>query len=448
MESEPLINNREFALLIWLSIITVWACWHQPTRSTLIHLLKVAAARRVVAVFAIAGAYITVCVVILAAIGIWDINQMKATVVWGGSFATFAIVKASTKKKSFESIQEILKDVVSLAAIITFVSEIHSFNLWVEIAIIPFSAALGMLAASSETKPEFRSARAISQLLLAILGISILLNSILYAYNNWGHMLSVNTVKNFAVPILLSLSFVPFLYAIMLLAVFENIMLTSAFRSRDQTTYRYAFFRGLAVFAGRVELLASLQNCLTAVEQLDKSKADQIVRDLWETHLRRRNPPEIPASEGWCPFEAESFLEQDNLKTDAYQPRVHEWQANAPQLIVGERILNGTIRYDIAGEKNAVKRLEVELFASSLSDLEEAENVFRRIAETLSLKAMNFDVCSNYGPDWLNASDFQFNSNLAKLEYHREDHESERVSHHVRCLTITHHTYNDPFSIS
>lgn len=156
--------------------------------------------------------YIASCIYLLSRIGVWDTSLLKITIFWifGGAVVMFS---NSTKiGKDEEFLRRTLLEIFGLAAIISFISNFYSLPLGVELVMVPLVLMFAGMSVLAPYKPEYKSIRVFSNGVLIFLGLGALLLSVYKTILNLNEFITPETFKEFAVPILLSLMFLPFIY--------------------------------------------------------------------------------------------------------------------------------------------------------------------------------------------------------------------------------------------
>jgi hypothetical protein len=110
-------------------------------------------------------------------------------------------------------LKKIIIEIIGLAMIVSFISNLYSFSLWIELLLIPIIALFAGTAALSQYKPKYNSAGIFSNRVITTIGLVIFCVSLYKTIAHFGDLATADTLREFALPILLSLMFIPFVYA-------------------------------------------------------------------------------------------------------------------------------------------------------------------------------------------------------------------------------------------
>src|SRR5688500_1139095 len=111
-------NNREIALLIWLAVLIVWVLSHPAARKPLRGLFAAFFRRQILIPIALMAAYIVLLVVGLESIGLWDIEQLKNTIIWSLSVAAASLFRIGHIADDPNYYREAIKDNLRLIVLL------------------------------------------------------------------------------------------------------------------------------------------------------------------------------------------------------------------------------------------------------------------------------------------------------------------------------------------
>ena len=87
-------------------------------------------------------------------------------------------------------ISKVLKDNLKLTAILEFIISTFTFNIWVELAIIPITTMIVMMNVIAKRKEEYEKVHKLLDIVLTVAVLSILITAPLGEYmniKNWMH---------------------------------------------------------------------------------------------------------------------------------------------------------------------------------------------------------------------------------------------------------------------
>jgi hypothetical protein len=156
----------------------------------------------------------------LERIGFWDVDLLKITIYWifGWSFVLFLNANKVRTEKGFLKKQII--GLLQLTAIVAFVVNFYTFPLWLELILVPFVTIIFTIGEFSKTiEPKVYK---------VLNGASIYIGSILLLVDfyltvaNFKVFASVETLREFILPIVLSVMLLPFIYSLSWYAHYEQ----------------------------------------------------------------------------------------------------------------------------------------------------------------------------------------------------------------------------------
>lgn len=386
------MSNREIAAAVWLTIFLVYVLAHDKSgdvRRSLVHLLQAFFVRHIMLFMLWAVLWIILCVRALIWAGIWRIDNLKTTVLWAVPFAFVTLFDARrvTEEKTYFS--ETIRDAVGATVFITFIAELYSFSLPVELLLTPLFTFVGGIMIVSEGKPEYASVHKATLGASIIGGLLLLGHSLYEAVGDLKGFASLANLREFCIPIVLSLAFLPYLYIVSVLMFYENTITGSAWILKDPSLRRYALWQTILRFRLDFEGLRRWKRDLGIFRPENRADIRKIIAEVKARQKKEKYPSIIPAEQGWSPYQATMFLSGLNLGTSDYHPiATGEWWASSPILKLDDGILANNLAYYIEGDENAAKRLTLRLHVNDRGRGETADARFVQACEALLVAAI------------------------------------------------------------
>lgn len=188
--------------------------------------------------------YISGVVFLFHKLKLWDTSLLKNTVYWsfGGAFVLFFnINKALENDNHF---LKVFKDCFKLVIVVEFLSNLYSFNLFIELVSIPFLVFTGAMLAFSENKSEHKSVLKIFNGILILYGLSVLIFSVIKISKSENSFFSVENLKSLLFGSIMTLSLIPFLYFMALYMAYEGFLKMKKFILKEnKKLYRFLKWR-------------------------------------------------------------------------------------------------------------------------------------------------------------------------------------------------------------
>ena len=390
-----ILSTREIALAIWTILISGWLFWKANAWLLLVGLAKTFCKPVILRSVAAMGAYVALSTWLLEKIGIWEIANLKTTIIW---FVTFAFGWMFDMKRweadPNDSVKATLREILSVTTFVTFLTEFYTFHLAVELVLVPIVTVVTLIGTFAQGRAGHELVAKTFGRLLAIFGFSLLGYA---AYRLIGDLRGFATVENgreFAVPALLSLLFIPFMYAFNIYAAYETAFRTLPTQI-EKGGGRYALRRAILSFGADVKLMRRWKTALHQIDVVTRSDIAALIATMKAAKRREQNPPSVAPEDGWSPHAAITWLKPFGLAAPAYNPIYgNEWGASSPYKKLDGGVLSDSLSYYIRGNEHAATKLTLILNRDRLSkDTSKAsleafsEALMMRIARTLGDKA-------------------------------------------------------------
>ncbi len=378
------------ALLIWAVILLIVICIKSSLREFLVLIIKHFLRRKIITLVLIYCSYVVFAVWCLNGWNLWDAGQIKNTLIWSifvGIAAGFKVVMNAKKSGFFK---EWIIDNLRVTILIEFIISLETLPLIVEIIMQPVLLFFVLMGAHSEGKEEFKIVSRFCNAVLVIAGLCIATYVIRGVWVHYTEYATVQTFQDFYIPILLSLSLTPFLYALYVYSSYERIFIGLHFSTTDENLRRYMKWKAVMSFGADIEFLDRWRRAVLLRRPDNKEDVKTSIANVRELKLIEKNPPHIESQNGWSPYEAQKYLEIYGIIVGDYHEQYDEWFASSPYLNVGsEKILSDNIAYYLGGDKRAVKKLTLHLNVNHPTDSTASELKFLEIGSALFRKATN-----------------------------------------------------------
>lgn len=260
-----IFNNRELASIIWLAIIGLLLQINKSTREASINLLKSFFEWKITSVILLALSYSAAIVWILWIFKFWDHALLKGTIIWftgSGFFILMNLNKADKEKNFFKNI---LRDNLKLILILEFVINFHKFSLLAEMFILPALAFLAMLQVFAEKEERAKIVKTAIDWIFVIIAVTFFIISIRDITNDITGFANYSNLKSFLLPVILSISFIPFAYLIAVFMNYEILFVRLGFYLKNKSDLRFAKLRTIkkcGLQLSRIRTLSPKINCL------------------------------------------------------------------------------------------------------------------------------------------------------------------------------------------
>ena len=143
-----ILSTREWATVIWAFIFFVYAMVHRQIREAFWKVVKIFFGKKLRILWGIILLYVLGITLIFYHLPFWDNVYIKDIIVWFLFSGLIYCMNAVSQEADEEYIRKVLKDNLKLTAILEFIISTFTFNIWVELAIIPIITMIVMMNVS------------------------------------------------------------------------------------------------------------------------------------------------------------------------------------------------------------------------------------------------------------------------------------------------------------
>ncbi|WP_026874481.1 hypothetical protein [Jiangella gansuensis] len=215
-----MLNNREWALVIWGAVALGFVLLKPKPRESLAKVLRAMLARRLVITAMLYFGYLATVVSLAAWANVWEPALIKDTVIWAigpGMVLTFGIISSSKK----HYLRNALLASFELAVLIQFITNLFVLPLPAELALTPFLVLLGVIGAYAAQHPEHNPVARLVNVLLGAIGISLFIYATWNLINGWRELDATALAEAFVLPMWLTVVALPLAYSMALWAGYE-----------------------------------------------------------------------------------------------------------------------------------------------------------------------------------------------------------------------------------
>lgn len=223
MQITGLFSTREIAISLWLLIFFALGLCNPGIRRTFRHIAQSFFHLKILAPIFLMAAYVWAIIMGLNAIGIWQADLLKDTIIWFCFGAIAMLARFATANRPGNAFRETLTDSLKVVILVEFLVNTYTFPLAMELALVPLLSFVALLDAFAETKKEFKAVSKVLKGVQAILGMTILTSAVTRAWADWQNLESLDTVRSVALAPILAVSLLPFLYLLVLYAKYEIV---------------------------------------------------------------------------------------------------------------------------------------------------------------------------------------------------------------------------------
>ena len=236
-----MFNSREVATGIWFFVLLTFALTKADIRKQLRRLFRVSLQPKLLLSFLCMLLYVVLIVWGLHRVGFWHVTLLKDTIWWFLLNALGVAMSSITSDKPGASISQSIHESLRLIIVIQFLVNTYTFNLVLEIFLVPLLSIIAMMDAFVERKSEYAEVVEVIHWIHGGIGLVILATALGKAISDYSNLLSMEALRSLLLAPVLTASFLPFAYAMALYSNYERIFVWLKIGwDKDESTIRYA----------------------------------------------------------------------------------------------------------------------------------------------------------------------------------------------------------------
>lgn len=232
------VDNRELAFAIWLLLFFLFGLTVRQIRQTIINVVKAFVSPKLIIPF---GGYILYTIAIISfldEIHLWDKTLIFDSVFWlfGTGFGAF--FGTDNIKDGKEHIKALILSSLKIALIMEFIFGLYPFSLLIEMLSFPSLLFLSIVLIVIQDKKEMSILRVVINIIILLYSILVLVHSVSCFIADIKVFPILERIREFTLPILLSIFSVPFFYAVVIYSYYDRIFIKLEFASVDKIKVR------------------------------------------------------------------------------------------------------------------------------------------------------------------------------------------------------------------
>ena len=242
-----ILSTREWATLIWGCIFMLYVLCHSEIRKSLWNVIVIFFDKKLRILWEIILLYVLTITMVFCYLPIWENIYIKDIIIWFLFSGLIYCMNAVSSEADETYIKKMLKDNLKFTMILEFFMSTFTFNIWIELAIIPVITIITVMNVIAERKEEYKSVHKLLDSILAIAGFWIFYETIKIGINEYKQLNIINTLVSFMIPIVYLILIIPLEYILELYSKYEVLFLRMTFKEekdkRIRLHHRTAIFR-------------------------------------------------------------------------------------------------------------------------------------------------------------------------------------------------------------
>ena len=233
-----ILSTREWATLIWGCIFMLYVLCHREIRKSLWNVIVIFSDKKLRILWEIILLYVLTITIVFCYLPIWENIYIKDIIIWFLFSGLIYCMNAVSSEADETYIKKILKDNLKFTMILEFFMSTFTFNIWIELAIIPVITIITVMNVIAERKEEYKSVHKLLDSVLAIAGFWIFYETIKIGINEYKQLNIINTLVSFMIPIVYLILIIPLEYLLELYSKYEVLFLRMTFKEEKDKRIR------------------------------------------------------------------------------------------------------------------------------------------------------------------------------------------------------------------
>ena len=278
-----ILSTREWATLIWGCIFMLYVLCHSEIRKSLWNVIVIFFDKKLRILWEIILLYVLTITIVFCYLPIWENIYIKDIIIWFLFSGLIYCMNAVSSEADETYIKKILKDNLKFTMILEFFMSTFTFNIWIELAIIPVITIITVMNVIAERKEEYKSVHKLLDSVLAIAGFWIFYETIKIGINEYKQLNIINTLVSFMIPIAYLILIIPLEYALELYSKYELLFSRMTFKEeKDKKTkirHRVAIICSCRISVRRVLLFQREYMGMMYVKMKD-NEFEKLIREF------------------------------------------------------------------------------------------------------------------------------------------------------------------------
>tara|TARA_R110000751_G_scaffold2049_19_gene11107 strand:- start:1511 stop:2353 length:843 start_codon:yes stop_codon:yes gene_type:complete len=232
-------NTRELAIIFWLTLFLIFALTKKDVRKSSIKLIQAFFQHKLIVLFLLMIIYVQLQILGLVKLGLWDTSLLKDTIYWPMLVGFPLLMKTNKIGSEKKYLKSIFKDSIKGIVILEFIANFYSFSFIAELILIPIMTIVGVSTVYTKDEPKYKAAEKLFDNITMIFGLVVLAYTVYHIYEGFEDFANLSTLKSFLLPILLTITFLPFLYLVALWSLYETMLYRTGHGLKKKKDKRY-----------------------------------------------------------------------------------------------------------------------------------------------------------------------------------------------------------------
>jgi hypothetical protein len=416
-----IFNSRELAILTLVFAGILVAVFFKQPRSLVWDFLKIVFSLLKMRLYVLMLVYVAAWVFLFYKLELWELGLLKDTIKWLIFAGTVTFVHFQKFQEDSKEYMKVFKEVFTFSILLEFFTDKFTFGYWAELVIIPVFLFVGLVRLFTEKDKKYRSADKVFQRFLFLGGALFLIHLVLHGIKEFKSWFTIESLKEFLLPIVLSVILMPYIFALSVYAVYQWQFKVLERKLGEPGLLGYAKWKAFGNFFWHYKDMRRWVLRLKFEKIQTMAELDKSIKALRQTQRNEKEGVLVDHKDCWSPYEAIRFLEPD-FKTGVYDPRFDDkWMADSNFVYVGNDRNSNHFWFKIIGLELEAHHLELELNLQTPAEKGRAYELLGSYGVELFVKATGSALPDKYLDKLFEGKPFSFNHGGTRVRLQRND---------------------------
>ena len=225
----------------------LWMLSHKNIRDSLKVVIKTFFNDKLRILWEIIFLYVLIVTIIFSHLPFWKIVYIKDVLIWFVFSGLIFCMNAVSRESDEGYVRKNLKENLKITIFAEFFISTFTFNIWIELAIIPIITIIMMMDVIAECDKKYQAVHKLLKAILAIFGCCILFGTIKVCVEEYSELNISDTFISFMIPIVYLFLIVPLEYTLELYSKYELLFMRMSFKESEdkkiQRSHRWQIVR-------------------------------------------------------------------------------------------------------------------------------------------------------------------------------------------------------------
>lgn len=227
------LTSREWASIIWSIILLFYMITKKEIRSSLYNLIETFFDSKLRVLWIVYISYIIGITLLFSLLPLWKNAFIKDIILWAMFSGLIYLINAISREADENYIKKIVKDNFKIFIVFEFIMSTFTFNIFVELLIIPITTIIFAINFISERNLEYQNLYKLTNYLLATIGFIFIYKTIEVGISEYQQLNILDALISFLIPIIYLILTLPLIYNISLYSKYELLFLRMSFKEGE-----------------------------------------------------------------------------------------------------------------------------------------------------------------------------------------------------------------------